>query len=238
MPPSNHTLFPPYPQNLKEKQIKLINRTFQCRYELKVECGMPSNRHVSRTPDACFFFSDNFIAIDHHTDDVYIVSLHEKSTTETDWLDLVEQKLFTLQARTSKKLITPQISQPIPNASYDEGFVSEKSRDRYIKDVEKCQKFIKDGESYELCFTTKMRKRVGKMDSLGLYLKLRENNPAPYAAWFNFSNNDLIICCSSPERFLGLDRNGNLEAKPIKGTIARGSVAGEDEVLKIQLQNR
>lgn len=206
-------------------------------YELKVECGMPANHHVSKTPDACLFFSDSFIAIDHHTDDVYIVSLQEKSTTNRDWLDLVEKKLLNLQTFTRKKLTQPQNQHPVPNASSEKGFVNEKSRDCYIKDVKKCQKFIKDGESYELCLTTKMRKSVGEMDSLGLYLKLREKNPAPYAAWFNFSNEDLTICCSSPERFLRLDRNGNLEAKPIKGTIGRGPTDEEDEVLKNQLQN-
>lgn len=32
---------------------------------------------------------------------------------------------------------------------------------------------------------------------------------------------NVTICCSSPERFLKLDRQGVLEAKPIKGTAAR-----------------
>ncbi|GFZ18511.1 para-aminobenzoate (PABA) synthase family protein [Actinidia rufa] len=204
-------------------------------YDLKVECGMASNHHRSRTPDACFFFSDNFIVIDHLNDDVYVMSLHDGSTTLTSWLDLVEKKLFTLKASATKKLISRN-SQLVADASSEVGFVTEKSRDHYIKDVEKCQKFIKDGESYELCLTTQMRKRIGEIDSLGLYLKLREKNPAPYAAWLNFSKEDLCICCSSPERFLQLDRNGMLEAKPIKGTIARGSTPEEDELLKLQLQ--
>ncbi|GMP58805.1 hypothetical protein CsSME_00022345 [Camellia sinensis var. sinensis] len=204
-------------------------------YGLKVECGMTSNHHKSRTPDACFFFSDNFIVIDHRNDDVYIMSIHDRNTTQTPCLDLVEQKLFSLKASATKKLMS-QNSQLVTSASFEVGFFAEKSRERYIEDVEKCQKFIKDGESYELCYTTQMRKRIGEIDSLGLYLKLREKNPAPYAAWLNFSKEGLCICCSSPERFLQLDRNGVLEAKPIKGTIARGSTPEEDELLKLQLQ--
>lgn len=104
--------------------------------------------------------------------------------------------------------------------------------------MEKCQEFIKDGESYELCLTTQMRKKLGDSNRLGIYLHLREKNPAPYAAWLNFSKEDLTICCSSPERFLRLDRDGVLEAKPIKGTIARGSTPHEDYMLKSQLQHR
>ena len=118
------------------------------------------------------------------------------------------------------------------------GLVTKKSREQYMKDVEKSLKLIKDGESYELCLTTQMRKKIGQIDYMGLYLKLREKNPAPYAAWLNFSKENLCICCSSPERFLRLDGNGILEAKPIKGTIARGLTKEEDELLKFQLQYR
>ncbi|KAI6676481.1 hypothetical protein NL676_037277 [Syzygium grande] len=82
------------------------------------------------------------------------------------------------------------------------GFCTEKSKEQYMDDVRKCLKYIKDGESYELCFTTQVRKKVKGMDPLKLYLHLRESNPAPYAAWLNFSKENLHICCSSPERFL------------------------------------
>ncbi|KAG0482101.1 hypothetical protein HPP92_010185 [Vanilla planifolia] len=81
-----------------------------------------------------------------------------------------------------------------------------------------------------------MRKRIDKINALNLYLDLREVNPAPYAAWLNFSRESLCICCSSPERFLRLDRHGILEAKPIKGTIARGRTPEEDDCLRLQLQ--
>uniref|UniRef100_A0A5B7BJG5 aminodeoxychorismate synthase n=1 Tax=Davidia involucrata TaxID=16924 RepID=A0A5B7BJG5_DAVIN len=204
-------------------------------YGLKVECGITSNPHKSRAPDACFFFSDNVVVIDHLCDDVYILSVHDGSTTGTPWMDDVEQKLLSLKASATKELRL-RTSRPAAITPFKAGFLAEKSREQYIRDVEKCLEFIKDGESYELCLTTQMRKRIGELDSLGLYLKLREKNPAPYAAWLNFSKENLCVFCSSPERFLRLDRNGNLEAKPIKGTIARGSTQKEDELLKLQLQ--
>ena len=74
-----------------------------------------------------------------------------------------------------------------------------------------------------------------------LYYALRERNPAPYAAFFDFSNgaaeekahfSDMYVCCASPERFLRCDQNGNLEAKPIKGTIARVEPLGCAEDIK------
>ncbi|PON45005.1 Para-aminobenzoate synthase, component I [Trema orientale] len=203
-------------------------------YNLKVECGVVSNRHKSRTPDACFFFADNFLAIDHCNGDVYIMSIHEGCTAPS-WLEAMEQKLLTLEASV-KRDTKEQTLKPLRSVSSKAGFLCDKSREDYIKDIEKCMEYIKDGESYELCLTTQLRKKIGDIDSLGLYLHLREKNPAPYAAWLNFSSENLSICCSSPERFLRLDKNGLLEAKPIKGTIARGTTLEEDEQLKLQLQ--
>lgn len=204
-------------------------------YDLKVECGMTTNRHKSRTPDACFFFSDNLIVIDHDHDNVYVLSLHDRITSPSPWLDNIEQRLLNLKSSHSTTFVSPA-SRASENFLVKTCFSAEKSREQYIKDIENCQDFIKDGESYELCLTTQMRMTIGEIDSLGLYVSLREKNPAPYAAWLNFSRENLRICCSSPERFMRLDRDAVLEAKPIKGTIARGSTPKEDELLKLQLQ--
>lgn len=207
-----------------------------CRYDLKVECGVTSNRHKSKTPDACFFFADNLVAIDHKNDDVYILAIHEESSSTTQWLDDTEEKLLSLKG--SVRMDIERHSHPLAFSSRKAGFAPEKSREKYIKDVKKCLNYIKDGESYELCLTTQIRKPIEVLNYLGLYLHLRERNPAPYAAWLNFSKEDLCICCSSPERFLQLDRDDVLEAKPIKGTIARGATEEEDEQLKSKLQLR
>ncbi|CAI9091064.1 OLC1v1025984C1 [Oldenlandia corymbosa var. corymbosa] len=204
-------------------------------YDLKVECGVALNRHKSEVPDACFYFSDNFIVIDHQKDDIYIMSVHDKSTRGSTWLDDVEKKLLRIASH-AKKNMESRTSQSSAKHPLNLGFSAQKSKEQYIEDVYKCQKFIKDGESYELCLTSQLKKKIGEMDPFGLYLNLRENNPAPYAAWLNFSKQNLSICCSSPERFLRLDRDGILEAKPIKGTIARGCTKSEDKLLKLQLQ--
>ncbi|KAG9449225.1 hypothetical protein H6P81_009190 [Aristolochia fimbriata] len=215
-------------------------------YDLKVECGATCNHHKSGTPDACFFFVDNLVVVDHSNGDVYLLSLenncypNEALSAETmnglPWLDKIEKQLLELMATDIKKYTRPYSNSAIGTRS-EEGFVTQKSRNRYVKDVEKCLKFIKDGESYELCLTTQMRKRTHDTDLLALYLNLRNRNPAPYAAWLSFAKESLCICCSSPERFLRLDGNEILEAKPIKGTIARGVTKEEDERLRLQLMH-
>lgn len=177
------------------------------------------------------------MAVDHHMGDVYVLSILDENTSAAPWLDDVERKLLNMKLDPLKKSSSPAPRVPSKNTP-GEGFAAEKSKEQYIRDIEKCQKFIKNGESYELCLTTQMKTRVEDIDPLGLYLNLRERNPAPYAAWLSFPKQDLCICCSSPERFLRLDKNGILEAKPIKGTIARGISPEEDELHKQQLQYR
>ncbi|KAJ6826052.1 aminodeoxychorismate synthase, chloroplastic [Iris pallida] len=166
-------------------------------YNLKVECGATSNRYKSSTPDACFFFADNLLVIDHSNGDVYILSIHDiynsdnemgegENLQESLWLDDMERRLLRLKDKSTKKLNMKKslAGSCIPSK---ESFVVEKSRPQYIKDVENCLKLIRDGESYELCLTTQMRKRVVGLDPLELYLNLRDHNPAPYAAWLNFT---------------------------------------------------
>ncbi|XP_020705098.1 probable aminodeoxychorismate synthase, chloroplastic [Dendrobium catenatum] len=214
-------------------------------YDLKIECGATSNSHKSVAPDACFFFADNLLVIDHSNDDVYILQVHDSSNLgtklkspkgfdEEPWLNKIEKKLFSLKSPT--KVFNIQKSQAGLSIPYNRSFVVDKSKHQYMKDVEKCLELIRDGESYELCLTTQARMRVVNTDTLNFYLKLRKKNPAPYAAWMNFSMEELCICSSSPERFLQLDENGVLEAKPIKGTMARGTTTEEDECLRLQLQ--
>lgn len=165
------------------------------------------------------------------------MAIHEESSSIPQWLDDTEEKLLSLTGSVRMDL-ERKYSHPSTFSSHKAGFAAEKSKEQYIRDVKKCLNYIRDGESYELCLTTQIRKPIEVLNSLGLYLHLRERNPAPYAAWLNFPKEDLCICCSSPERFMQLDRSDMLEAKPIKGTIARGATEEEDKQLKLKLQLR
>lgn len=188
------------------------------------------------------------MVVDHSNGDVYILSLHDefsssngdgtcRNSTHNSWLVETEKKLRRLGTIPPGLLINGKAYAISSNVN-KQSFVVEKSKDQYIRDVQSCLDYIRDGESYELCLTTQMKRRVEYINALQLYLKLRKQNPAPYAAWLNFSSENLSICCSSPERFLRLDRSKILEAKPIKGTIARGRTPEEDECLRLQLQYR
>jgi para-aminobenzoate synthetase len=90
---------------------------------------------------------------------------------------------------------------------------------QYLNDIAECQRALTDGESYELCLTNKVHSET-ELAPFDLYRALRRANPAPYAAFLRLGRG-LSVLSSSPERFLRIDRDGNAEARPIKGTAAR-----------------
>ncbi|GFP82826.1 aminodeoxychorismate synthase chloroplastic [Phtheirospermum japonicum] len=77
--------------------------SLESRYDLKVECGAQMNRHKSSAPDACLFFTDNLVVIDHHCEDIYVMSILDQTPNTTPWMDNIEQKLLNM------KLYPPRI---------------------------------------------------------------------------------------------------------------------------------
>ncbi|HKJ24979.1 MAG TPA: chorismate-binding protein, partial [Myxococcota bacterium] len=85
--------------------------------------------------------------------------------------------------------------------------------------VDVVKEAIAAGEVYQACLTHRI-----ETDFVGnpwrLYQNLRLTNPAPFAAYFDLPEG--AILSSSPERFLRVDGEGRVEARPIKGTSAGG----------------
>jgi len=187
-------------------------------YEVKADCGSPL-RHPSPWPDAQFILSDRLIVFDHLEGHTYAVCL---AHGEADALPWIEQTVRALQA------LTPLPAPAGPGAAEVE-FTPRRGRARYLDEIAACKREIAAGESYEICLTNELRSS-GRVDPLPLYRELRRRNPAPHAAYLRFG--DMSILSSSPERFLRIDRDGWIEAKPIKGTAPRGATAEEDRRIR------
>lgn len=193
-------------------------------YELKQCSAVPG--HYSTTPDAVFIFADRLLAFDHAEQTLWLVclTLEDEHEQATAWLD-------RMQARLAAPL--PEV--PVHYGSRREPVMFQLRHDRtaYLQRIQACLAEIRDGESYEICLTNKIRTRT-RPHPLDLYRVLRHLNPAPYSAFLHFGG--IQVMCSSPERFLKIDRDRMLEAKPIKGTIARGRDLAEDTALKEALR--
>jgi para-aminobenzoate synthetase len=187
-------------------------------YEVKADSGS-SLRHRSPWPDAQFILSDRLIVFDHLEGHTYAVCLARSEGDARSWM---EQTVCELKALA-----------PLPalagSAAATVEFTPWRERTRYLDDIAACKREIAAGESYEICLTNEFRSSI-QVDPLTLYRELRRRNPAPYAAFLRFGR--MSILSSSPERFLHIDRDGWIEAKPIKGTAPRGATAAEDRRIR------
>ncbi len=199
-------------------------------YELKALCGS-SNQHKSNLPDAEFIFADRLIVFDHLEQNIYLVCL-EKKHYEDDaylWFAEIENKLQTIKVNKQqnqepeRKIISDKIGE----------IKLTRNQQDYLKDINTCLENIREGESYEICLTNQLN-LPSISNSFLYYCILRKENPAPYSAYLKLGKHSII--CSSPERFLSLDKDGWLESKPIKGTCKRSKNKQEDLQLRESLK--
>lgn len=179
-------------------------------YELKsLTCGVPSP--VPRHPSAAFMFCTRFLAFDHDLGRIHAIALHTTDGKDgaEDWVEKILAQLENL----------PKAA-PVASAAPPQKvtFRLRHSRSAYLEKIDHCLAEIAKGETYEVCLTNQIS-GSHEVDALDLYRVLRRRNPAPYAAFLRMG--DLAVACSSPERFLRIDRAGWAESKPIKGTARR-----------------
>lgn len=191
-------------------------------YELKQECGGDA-AHTSRLPDAMLLSARRFIAFDHLKHDTYLVSFGEGREEAEAWLRETEARLSCLAPLPEPRAgslpdVTAEACEATPRHD----------RSEYIDRIRLAMSEIKAGESYEVCLTNALTLDLS-VDPFELYRILRRINPAPHAAFLKLG--DLAIASSSPERFLRVDRQGRVQAKPIKGTVRRDAAPAADAAL-------
>ncbi|MBF6068137.1 aminodeoxychorismate synthase component I [Nocardia farcinica] len=194
-------------------------------YEVKADCGARA-AHRAAAPDAQWIFADRLIVVDHVAGQTHLVALTDDDTAADQWLRETGRVLETLPAWANPAELA------IESAPASVAPLLNRGRDRYLADIAACLEYLRAGESYEICLTDSLTVDAA-IGGLDFYRTLRRCNPAPYAAYLRFD--DLEIACSSPERFLKIDRARTVESKPIKGTAPRGATPAEDERLRREL---
>lgn len=99
------------------------------------------------------------------------------------------------------------------------------SKQEYVEAIENTKSYIKSGDVYEINYTTGYYGKTS-LSASQLFTNLRTNNPVPFAAYLQFTDNKIVS--ASPELFF--KRVGNqIYTQPMKGTIARGKNKEEDQ---------
>lgn len=172
-------------------------------------------KELVAVPDAYFVFYDNAIVVDHSMQEVFVTGLGIREAAQTS----VDSILAKIQS--SPK----EASCPTPSKTGETPFFqSPFSADDYQKTIERVRHYIREGHSY-ITNVTHTFQSAFQGDPLLTYESLRERNPAPFSAFLPLHG--FSVLCSSPERFLQV-RNGQVQTRPIKGTIPRGRTPEED----------
>jgi para-aminobenzoate synthetase component I len=90
----------------------------------------------------------------------------------------------------------------------------------YLDAVARVREYIRAGDIFQANISQRFQSALTE-PPFELYRRLRQRNPAPFAAYLGFD--DLTVMSASPERFLRLGEKQRLvETRPIKGTRPRG----------------
>jgi len=110
------------------------------------------------------------------------------------------------------------------------------SKEAYESSVSKAIEATYAGDIYQANFSQRfLTDMPTNMTPFETYLHLRENSPAPFSAFVN-AGDGMYILSASPERFLRVSPERNVDSRPIKGTRARGTTPETDEALAEELR--
>jgi para-aminobenzoate synthetase len=199
-------------------------------YECKGDCGA-ANAHSSELPDAILMFANRAIAVDHAAGRTHAMALATGEEPDAErWLDQAERAVHEAIAAPPPDMTPTGTHSDPPNTPVV--FHMGRGREQYLADIARCQSALAAGESYEVCLTDQIHTDATP-DPWELYRGLRRSNPAPFAAYLKLG--EVAIASSSPERFLSVDRDRRVQARPIKGTAPRSPDPAIDEATRAQL---
>lgn len=182
-------------------------------------------------PKLVLGFYDIVVAIDHLKQQAWVFS---SGLPEFD----VAKNQHRKQTRMHWALLQIKNAQPILPCEFmlnEDKIESNFSKSQYLDAIKKAIRYIIEGDIFQVNLSQRFKCSMPRgLTAFQLYKRISALNSAPFASYIRF--NDLCIVSSSPERFIQV-RNGDVETRPIKGTMERSKNKLEDEVLARKLQN-
>lgn len=183
-------------------------------------------------PDMALGFYDLVIAFDHREERSWIFSSGYPERTEVARKEKASERLEELLGKIQN---TEDLEDIPPAVCNEKDIISTFQRDSYEKSVQEVIDYIYAGDVFEVNLSQRFSAPLPEgLSSFQLYRRLRQMNPAPFAAYVNMAN--CVIASASPERFLKVSA-GRIETRPIKGTRPRGKTEEEDQRNASNLQS-
>ncbi|MGG7143462.1 aminodeoxychorismate synthase component I [Clostridium nigeriense] len=177
-----------------------------------------SSEEDFKISDMKFIFYNNIIIFDLKNNKQYITSLNGEDEEINDIQNKIKEAIH----------LAEEIVQEV-----NKEFISNFNKKDYKSAINKLKNYIVSGDVYIANMTQRFYTENIE-DSFEIYKKLRSINKAPFSAFMNFE--DFQIISSSPERFLEIN-NRKVITRPIKGTRPRGKNKEEDIKNSLELLN-
>jgi para-aminobenzoate synthetase component I len=200
-------------------------------YELvrHLERVPPARADDMQFPDLALGFHDVLIAVDHADRRAWLLSSGLPATHPTARWQRAMERLDAVSARLAAGSRPAPPPVPVEAAAVTSNF----TRSEYEAVVQHVVDYILAGDIFQANLSQRfMAPLPAGMTAFDLYRRLRDLNPAPFAAFLRFD--DVEVVSASPERFLSL-RGSRVETCPIKGTRPRGQTVAEDLALADEL---
>jgi para-aminobenzoate synthetase component I len=175
-------------------------------------------------------FYDTVIAFDHLKKRAWIISSGFPETDDTKRAKRAKERCAHFLEKITRNALNFEQNAICKEEDIESNF----SETKYLNAVQKAIDYIKAGDIFEVNLSQRFSAKLPmNLKPFQLYLRLREFNAAPFAAYLNLG--DTVIASASPERFLKLN-DRFVETRPIKGTRPRGASKEEDQKLKEELR--
>ncbi|MFG1359291.1 aminodeoxychorismate synthase component I [Xanthobacter pseudotagetidis] len=199
--------------------------------------GYELGRHLERLPAArdigpaipemAFGLYDTVAAFDHAERRAFILSSGRPQADPAARQERARARAQWLHDRLAGAPAVP----PRPDWRARGRFIPEQPRAEVEQATARVIEYIQAGDIFQANLTHRMRAAVPEgLSDLELYLRLREESPAPFAAFLKCGPG-LSVMSASPERFLSLAPDGRVETRPIKGTRPRGADPAADAAM-------
>lgn len=190
-----------------------------------------------QTPALAIGLYDVVVAFDHVADRAWLISqgfpeldparrerhARQRSEQFLAWLD---EPIHAGPAREPARLAAIPRDQLAPQFSLAgrSGLTSNFSAGDYRRAIARAVEYIHAGDVFQVNVAQRLL-HAASDNSAALYRRLRQRNPATFAAYFDLG--DFQIVSASPERFVSV-HNGHVETRPIKGTRQRTALPEAD----------
>ncbi len=166
------------------------------------------------SPDMAVGIYDWALVIDHHRQEAKLVSQLRNPETIKKLPEILERLRNKSKKIKAHFCVTGEVTSNFSQAEYGSAFG-------------RIHDYLIAGDCYQVNLAQRFTASASGC-AFDAYMRLREISPAPYSAYLNFPQSQIL--CASPERFLQLS-GSRVETKPIKGTRRRATDGELDALL-------